>query len=149
MIVRPRSRRIAGSAAILAAVILSACGGPGGSPSGAPATPTPAASAAGVVVTIRVEGGETYRVRLVEPADVEIAQDLLAGRRSNLIPNGRIVRGSTDVNTGYNWHIDPNDFEWAEVTVEVCDGLPSYVTDGSLSGDRYCPWSATVVDIEG
>jgi hypothetical protein len=34
------------------------------------------------------------------------------------------------------------------MTIEVCDGLPSHVQDGTLAGDRYCPWGAEVVDIE-
>jgi hypothetical protein len=111
-------------------------------------TPTPAPTPAGTVVTIRVHD-ETYRVRLTDPADVAVARDLLAGKEGPRIPNGRIVRGDPDVNTGYSWHIDPGDFEWVEVTIELCDGLPSYVEDGSLSGDRFCPWAAEVVAVEG
>ena len=33
------------------------------------------------------------------------------------------------------------------MTTEVCDGLPSYVEDGSLTGDYFCPWSAEIVDV--
>lgn len=44
---------------------------------------------------------------------------------------------------------DPSDFEWAEVTTEVCDGLPSFVEDRTLTGDRFCPWAAKVVAVEG
>jgi hypothetical protein len=52
------------------------------------------------------------------------------------------------VNTGYSWHIDPATFEWAELTMEVCDGRPSYVEDGTLTSDIFCPWSAEVVSVE-
>jgi hypothetical protein len=34
------------------------------------------------------------------------------------------------------------------VTIEVCDGLPSYVEDGTVTSGYYCPWSAKVIDIE-
>jgi hypothetical protein len=91
---------------------------------------------------------ETFKVLLTDPGDIAIARDLAAGAAAPSIPNGKIIRGSADVNEGYSWHLDPADIEFAEVTTEVCDGLPSYVEDGSLSGDRFCPWSAEVVSIE-
>ena len=34
------------------------------------------------------------------------------------------------------------------MTIEVCDGLPSHVEDGTLGGDRFCPWSAEVIAVE-
>ncbi len=33
------------------------------------------------------------------------------------------------------------------MTTEVCDGLPSYVEDGTLTSPYYCPWSAEVTAI--
>lgn len=111
------------------------------------ATPTP--SLERVVVTLRVAGSETYHVLLTDPADVAIARQLLAGEEVPGIPNGEIVRdGDGGVNAGWSWHIDPETFEWAEVTTEVCDGLPSFVEDGTLTGPRFCPWSATVVEVQ-
>ena len=113
-------------------------------------TITPAPSVAdGVVVTFRVANQENYRVLLTDPADIQLARAWQDGSAGPLIPNGRIVRGDDGgVNTGYSWHIDPDDVELAELSIEVCDGLPSYVEDGTLSGDRYCPWSAEIVSIE-
>jgi hypothetical protein len=99
------------------------------------------------VVTFQV-GDEQYRIELTDPADIAIARQLLAGEEGPRIPNGLIVRGGDGgVNTGYSWYIDPDSLEFAEVTTEVCDGLPSYVEDGSLTGDRFCPWSAEVIAI--
>jgi hypothetical protein len=109
-------------------------------------SPTPAADS--VIVTMRVGGMETYRVLLTDPADIAIARQLLAGEEAPTIPNGRILRdGDGGVNTGWSWHIDPASFEWAEVTTEVCDGLPSFVEDGTLTGPWFCPWSAVVTEI--
>jgi hypothetical protein len=99
-----------------------------------------------VVVTFEVVD-EQFRALLTEPADVEIARRLLAGDDVPSIPNGRVLR-ETGVNEGYSWSLDPDDIEFADVTVEVCDGLPSDVEAGTISGDRYCPWSATVVRID-
>jgi hypothetical protein len=111
-------------------------------PSGQPA-PTPV----DVVVTVRVADAEEYRIRLTDPDDISIAQKLLAGEAAPRIPNGRVVRGQPDVNVGYSWHIDPDAVEFADTTIEVCDGRPSDVETGVLTSDRYCPWSAQVVAI--
>ena len=116
------------------------------SPSPVPATPSPA-PATGVIVTFEVEG-EEYRILLTDPADIEIAEKLLAGEEAPSIPNGLIVRGETGVNEGWSWSIDPESVEFADMTIEVCDGLPSHVEDGTLAGDRYCPWGAEVVAVD-
>ena len=42
----------------------------------------------------------------------------------------------------------PVDPEFVDMTTEVCDGLPEYVEDGTLTSDVYCPWSATIVALE-
>ena len=102
----------------------------------------------GVVVTFRVADVEEYRIRLTDPADIEIARKLLAGEEAPRIPNGVVVRGDPDVNVGYTWHIDPESVEFADITMEVCDGLPSDVEKGIITSDRYCPWSAEVIAID-
>jgi hypothetical protein len=129
-------------AVAVAAGAFAACGDDDDGGNGA--TPEPTA----MIATFRVADIETYRVRLTDPVDIETARKLLAGELDPLIPNGRVVRGETDVNEGWSWHIDPGDFEFAEVTVEVCDGLPSYVEDGTVTSDRFCPWSAVIVSLE-
>jgi len=102
----------------------------------------------GVVVTFRVADVEEYKIRLTDPADIEIARKLLAGEEAPRIPNGVVVRGDPDVNVGYTWHIDPESVEFADFTMEVCDGLPSDVEKGIITSDRYCPWSAEVIAID-
>ena len=102
----------------------------------------------GVVVTFRVAGVEECWIRLTDPADIEIARKLLAGEDAPHIPNGRVVRGDPDVNVGYTWHIDPESVEFADIAMEVCDGLPSDVEKGIITSDRYCPWSAEVIAID-
>jgi hypothetical protein len=108
------------------------------------ASPTPSAA---IVVTFEVNDGERFRVLLIDPADQAIANRLLDGGEGPDIPNGRIVR-DTGVNEGWSWSLDPADFEFADLTTEVCDGEPSDVESGTLTSDRYCPWSARVVEIE-
>ena len=102
--------------------------------------PSPARTA-----TVQVSG-ETYRIALTTPELVAAAEAAKAGvgRR---IPNGRIVMG-TDVNTGWTWHVE--DVQFADVTIELCDGRPSDVErDGTrFGGGRFCPWGAIVTAIE-
>jgi len=107
----------------------------------------PAATPGGVVVTVRVADAEEYRIRLTDPDDIGTAQKLLAGEAAPRIPNGRVVRGESDVNVGYSWHIDPDSVEFADTATEVCDGRPSDVEKGVITSDRYCPWSAQLVAI--
>ena len=73
----------------------------------------------------------------------------MEGSEEGRIPVGRIVHDSPSVNAPWSWHIDPATLEFADVTTEICDGLPSYVEDGSLTSDTYCPWSADVIAIDG
>ena len=100
-----------------------------------------------MVVTVRVADAEEYRIRLTDPQDIGIAQKLLAGEAAPGIPNGRVVRGDSDVNVGYSWHIDPESVEFADTATEVCDGRPSDVEKRVITSDRYCPWSAKVMAI--
>ena len=137
-----RSRALAFAGTVLLTLILAACGGTDAGPDA-----TPSAPAGPVVVTFEVAGGERFKALLTHADDIAIARQLLAGEDAPGIPNGRVVR-TTGVNTGYTWSMDPEDFEFASVTVEVCDGLPSDVESGDVTSDRYCPWSAQVVAIE-
>jgi hypothetical protein len=111
--------------------------------------PPPSAPVADVTVTVLVADRETYRIRLTDPADIEIARQLLAGEVDPKIPNGIVVQGDSDVNIDYTWHIDPDSVEFVDFTTEVCDGLPSDVEQGIITSEYYCPWAAEVIAIEG
>ena len=144
--------RFAAVALALSASLV-ACTGATPTPSPAPtnspapsSTPSPPPGTGSVVVTFQV-GNEQYRILLTDPDDIDIAQLLLDGVEAPKIPNGRIVRGETSVNEGWSWSIDPDSLEFADMTTEVCDGLPSYVEDGSLTGAYFCPWSAKIIDL--
>jgi len=129
-----------GSGAAFAAVALVAMGCSTGQVQSATGRP-------GIVVTFEVNEGERFRVLLTDPVDQAQAQRLLDGLDGPDIPNGRILH-ETGVNGGWSWSLDPADFEFADVTTEVCDGQPSDVESGTLTSDRYCPWSARVVEIQ-
>jgi hypothetical protein len=137
---------------ILAILLVStaACSGAGG------ATATPAGGGAlegGVLATFDVTG-ETFTVWVTNPAAIEQLLALERGDSTANIPNGRLLRGAgeSDHNAPWSWHLDPEDIEMAEITIELCDGAPSYVEDNVAEFadniGRYCPWSAQLVALE-
>jgi hypothetical protein len=91
---------------------------------------------------------ETYKIELATPELVAHAEALLAGEAVASIPNGVVVRDDPGPNAPWSWHIDPATLEFADMTIEVCDGLPSYVEDGTVTSDQYCPWSAEIISID-
>lgn len=99
------------------------------------------------VATFEIEG-QRFRIELATPELVQHAEQLLKGEDVASIPVGRIVRGSASVNEPWSWHIDPATLEFADFTTEVCDGLPEFVEDRTLTSDTYCPWSARVISVE-
>jgi len=128
-----RTIAIGGVLALVAGVALTGC-----APQGA-SVPS--------VATFRVVD-EEFRIELVTPELVAHAEALLRGEDVAAIPNGLVVRDDPSVNAPWSWHIDPDDVEFADMTTEVCDGLPSFVEDGTVTSDRYCPWSAEIVSLE-
>ena len=105
----------------------------------------PTAPSHGALVTFRV-ANETFRVHLLDEKQIDAAHRAANGGPAR-IPNGRLVAG-TGVNVGWSWQLE--DVEFAELTTEVCDGLPSDVErEGVTFGaGRFCPWTARVVSIQ-
>jgi len=109
------------------------------------------ASTGPTVVTFEVAGyaDETYKIELATPELIEHVKQIMAGEDVALIPNGLVVRDDPSVNAPWSWHIDPASLNFADVTTEVCDGLPSYVEDGTVTSPYYCPWVTKVIDLTG
>ncbi len=105
----------------------------------------PTSPSRGAVVTFRVVD-ETFRVHLRDENQIDAVHQAANGGLAR-IPNGRVVAG-TSVNVGWSWHLE--DVEFAELTIEVCDGRPSDVEREGVSfgGGRFCPWAARVLSIE-
>ena len=126
-------RIVAAASIVVTALGLAGC---------APAAPT--------VATFEVAGQGTYKIELATPELIQHVKDLKSGATEDgRIPVGTIVRDDPGVNAPWSWHIDPATLEFADQTIEVCDGLPEYVEDMTLTSDVYCPWSAEVIAIEG
>ena len=92
--------------------------------------------------------GQTFNIRLVDPGLIARANELI-GESNQPIVNGRLVRGNGGFNGPWSWHLAPESIEFADVTVEVCDGCPQMV-EGDLdywvdTVGRFCPWTSRVV----
>jgi hypothetical protein len=127
-------------AALLATLLFAGCSDSSSSASG------------GVLATFAV-GEETFKVLVTNPATIQQLFDLRDGLSDASIPSGalRTGPGAGAHNLPWRWHLDPDDIEMAEFTIEACDGTPSIVEDdlaGYLAIGRFCPWSATLVEIE-
>ncbi len=104
----------------------------------------------GILVTFDVEG-EEYSI-FVE--NEETIADILAvqsGESQAKILSGKIIGEPVDYNLPWSWHIDTQDIHMAEFTIELCDGLPSYIEDDLdywvNTVGRFCPWGAEIVEI--
>lgn len=91
---------------------------------------------------------ERFRVRIENQAAIAEARALIASGLSKNI-TGDIRRGNGGVNTGFSWHLRPESVAFADMTIELCDGRPSYVEENVDyyvdTVKRYCPWGARVV----
>jgi len=132
--------------ALIAGFALTACGG-----DDAGDTTTTTLSDGGVVAEFATADG-TFKV-LLTGAAADAARTAFATGTQPGIPNGRILPGDGGVNTGHDWHLE--EVEFAEMAIEVCDGTAAYVDSVGYNawvasqGDRYCPWSAELIGVEG
>jgi len=126
----------------------SGAGQAGGGAAGGPPDDCLAEPLQGLYATFRVED-EVFRAVITSQSGMQQARDLWQGASTANIPNGALVCTPDPHNCGYDWHLDPATIEFAEVTIELCDGLPSFVDANCDSfGERYCPWSAELVDLK-
>lgn len=107
----------------------------------------------GILATFAVNDDE-FTAWVTKEQTIEDILALEAGESQANIPNGVILRGpgEDDHNAPWSWHLDPEDIEMAEATIEVCDGALDYVEDNVDEFvdqiGRYCPWSAELVSVE-
>jgi hypothetical protein len=109
--------------------------------------------AGGILATFDVVG-DTYKIWITNPATIDQVIALAEGESEANIPNGRIEYGpgQGDHNAPYSWHIDPEEVEMAEFTIELCDAEPSFVEENVEyfvdTVGWYCPWGAELVGYE-
>ena len=106
----------------------------------------------GTLATFDVDG-ERFRVWVTNPETIEQIFALQAGTSQASIPSGRLRQGPGrgGHNAPWHWHLDPQEIGMAEVTIELCDGRPSYVEahrhEFIDQVGSYCPWAARLVAV--
>lgn len=92
--------------------------------------------------------GETFVVEVVSAAQIDALEARLASGREAVLA-GEIEAGDGGHNAPWSWHMTPETVHAPDLTIELCDGRPSFVeaelaywldTVGS-----FCPWGARVV----
>ena len=114
-------------------------------------SPTDPGLEGGVLATFDVNG-ERYRIFITNPRTIDQVIALSHGRSAAKIPSGRVVKGQVAYNKPWSWHIDSEDIHMAEMTIELCDGRPSFVEsqvdDWIANVGYFCPWSAELVSVK-
>lgn len=94
---------------------------------------------------------ESFRVK-INDEDVAAAADSLlsTGAEMNII--GPLRPGDGGFNAPYSWHLDPDSISFVDLTIEVCDGKPSFVEEDldywMNTVETYCPWGINIIGRE-
>jgi hypothetical protein len=102
----------------------------------------------GLYATFAV-GSETFRASITHPDGMSQARALWAGTSTASIPSGQLACSPENWNKPWRWHVQPETVRFADATIEVCDGEPSYVDANceSFGAGAYCPWGAEMTDL--
>ena len=115
------------------------------------ATPAP------VFATFTFADGQPVRVFATDPQTVRDLTAIAAGQKKDMIPNGLLLDdrpGRSPYDPRWSFHFRPESLQMAEVTIEVCDGTPSYIQDhmdewfAGAKEARWCSWSAHLTKLE-
>jgi hypothetical protein len=121
--------------------------GEDGAPPPSDATACGALPGSGVYATFRV-GNDVFHVSITNANGINQAIALWRGQSMAKIPVGAVECGNGTFNCGWSWRMKPDTVQFAEVTIEVCDGTPSYVQDHCADFARsYCPWGAELTEL--
>jgi hypothetical protein len=107
----------------------------------------------GVLATFDV-ADEQFRLWVTNPSTIQQLLALREGSSQATIPIGpvRLGSGVQGHNAPWTWHLDPAETSMAEVTIELCDGRPSFVEQNLDEWIEtvgvYCPWGAELAALE-
>ena len=99
------------------------------------------------MATFEVAGGEQFKVELIHPEDVASAQMMLDGsspRGSRSASSSGVTPASTRRGRGTSTPSSSS----SPTSRRVCDGLPSYVEDHTITSETYPAWSAKIVALD-
>ncbi len=127
-----------------------------GAPRGGPAAPCSATIPA--LITVQTAGPEQFIVRVTDTALLAQMIDICLGNSPQMIVIGDLLAGGAGYNRDplngveWSWHMDESTVGLAEFTIELCDGIPSFVEAdlaywlGNVG--TFCPWSSQIVAID-
>jgi hypothetical protein len=94
----------------------------------------------GLYATFNV-AGDQFHASIIDANGKEEARALWAGSSSARIPGSPLICDAVDWNAPWSWHMDPENLRFSEITIEVCQGTPSYVEANckTFGGGQYCP----------
>ena len=93
-----------------------------------------------------------YYVKATDNNLIESCREqlLLPIENRNLHINGQLEYTNGGFNQHWNWHILPDQWTLAEVSIEVCDGLPSYIENNPEywidNVGSFCAWSSYIYE---
>jgi hypothetical protein len=101
----------------------------------------------GQYFTVQV-GNEQFVMFATSPETIRLATENFQGK-NNRHPAGRISLSNGGFNSPYSWHFMPDTIQMVEVSIELCDGKPSYVNShlNDYLASGYCPWSGKVIKV--
>ena len=90
-------------------------------------------------------GTGTFVFKLTEPAKIQQARNIVATHSSKIV-NGTIIKQPVYYNPGWSFHFDPRSIQFADVTVELCDGtMEGIESDVDNAWPQWCPWGGRVM----
>lgn len=95
--------------------------------------------------------GQTFHALIRDPAVIAQAEELVGAGQQQIL-SGALLAGDGGFNGPWSWHLDPDTIGFSDVTIELCDGCPSFVEENldywlGVVG-QYCPWTTEVVERE-
>jgi hypothetical protein len=104
--------------------------------------------AGGLYATFAV-GSQSFHASITHPDGMAEAMALWSGTSGASIPVGELECAPAAWNRPWRWYLRPDTVRFAEVTIELCDGEPSYVEGNceSFGGGSYCPWGAEMTSL--
>lgn len=93
----------------------------------------------------------TFIIRLSDPAQIQKARDIVAGRDAAVHVLGKVVKAPAFYNSAWSFHLDPGSIRFFEMAVEVCDATVESVEEhlaevggALLPNNVFCSWASAV-----
>jgi hypothetical protein len=92
--------------------------------------------------------GERFIIYVTDAETIRLAIENMEGK-NNMFPMGELERGDGGFNKPWSWHLKPDTVRMVEVSIELCDGTPSFIENeleywlGTVKS--YCPWWGRII----